>query len=233
MYNAEIDDVISSVKANASVSVSKKLDLLVEVCVSQLNCGSNDFSVAMIGKLFKAQGGLTAQSIRNKTGERYSTIINAFAKYHGTQAIYLDQGTSQKEFPEWIDQITDSNSRWLAKDLFNSNKRLNRMYQVRGEFNKQHALSVDMRTTSNAIEPEIESPLKDYEMEAIESFFSAENLQQFGLSANKHGCLIDDSGRAVTKPGFTDIINKLCGYDAQGNSLSLGNTLKINEKKNG
>lgn len=231
MYNEKIDDVINSVKSDASSTISKKIDVLVGICESQIERGSSDFSVTMIGKLFKKQGGVAAQAIRNKTGKKYKSVISAFEKYHGMQ-LAAPHNAPKGTLPDWIAQITDSNARWLAKDLFEENARLNRTLQAHKIRDNEHAQLIDMRPKLNA-PTLVTKALDDFEVKVLSEFFSEDNLEQLGLTPDEKGCLVDNSEgkRAVTPPGFIDIINKLCGYDSHGNSLALRTSVKRN--KNG
>ncbi|AAZ25834.1 gamma-mobile-trio protein GmtX [Colwellia psychrerythraea] len=231
MYNEKIEDVINSVKADASSTISQKIDVLVGICESQIERGSSDFSVTMIGKLFKKQGGVAAQAIRNKTGAKYKAVISAFEKYHGMQLAALNNAPNSN-LPDWVVKITDSNARWLVKDLIEENARLTRTLQAHKIRDKEHAQLVDMRPKFNA-PTLVTKALDDFEVKLLSEFFSEDNLEQLGLAPDERGCLVDSSEgkRAITPPGFIDIINKLCGYDSQGNSLALKTSVKRN--KNG
>ncbi len=231
MYNEKIEDVIKSVKADASSTISKKIDLIVGICESQIEHGSSDFSVAMIGKLSKQQGGVGIQAIRNKTGKKYKSVISAFEKYHGKQLAAI-HNTPNSNLPNWVAKITDSNSRWLVKDLLEENARLTRTLQAHKMRDKERTQLVDMRPKLNA-STLVTKALDDFEVKLLSEFFSEDNLEQLGLTPDERGCLVDSSEgkRAITPPGFIDIINKLCGYDSQGNSLALKTLVKRN--KNG
>lgn len=231
MYNEQIDDVIKSVKADTSSTISKKIDVLVGICESQIERGSSDFSVAMIGKLFKKQGGVAAQAIRNKTGKKYKAVIRAFDKYHGMQ-LGASHNVPNGNLPAWVAKITDSNARWLAKDLFEENARLTRTLQAHKIRDNESPQLIDMRPKLNA-PTLVTNTLDDFEVKVLSEFFSEDNLEQLALTPDEKGCLVDNSEgkRAVTPPGFIDIINKLCGYDSQGNSLTMRTSVKRN--KNG
>jgi hypothetical protein len=231
MYNEKINDVIKSIKADASSNISQKIDVLVGICKSQIERGSSDFSVALIGQLFKEQGGAGPQAIRNKTGSRYKAVISEFEKYHGNQLTAI-QNASNRGLPDWVEKISDSNARWLVKELIGENKRLTRTLQAHQALNKENAQLIDMRQKYSATTI-VTKALDELEVDALMSFFSDDNLDQLGLFAAEDGRLRDNSDgkRAVTTPGFTHIINKLCGLDNQGNSLALGSSVK--KKKNG
>ena len=58
---------------------ARSLRLIHAVCVEQQDRGSNDYSIATIGRLSADRGGPAAGAIRNKTGEAYRALINTFA----------------------------------------------------------------------------------------------------------------------------------------------------------
>jgi len=220
MYNEKIDDVIKSIKADASRTISKKIDALVEICDSQIERGSSDFSPATIGTLL----GMREQSLRND--KRYKGIIDAFKEHHGSQ-LTASEKRSNSGTADWVNDIENSNSKWLVKDLIGENKRLKSGFNAQQARNAENKQLIDMRIQASG-PTAIANALDKGEIEALMDFFSANNLKKLGLTPLENGKIVDTSKakRAVTAVGFTHIINKLCGFDNQGNSLALGSPVK-------
>ena len=66
-------------KINASYKVQQTLDAIYQICLEQQERGIYDFSVATISRLGHQRGVPKAQSIRNKSGEKYRALISLFA----------------------------------------------------------------------------------------------------------------------------------------------------------
>lgn len=56
----------------------KSLEAIQEVCKEQHGAGASDFRIATIAKLGAKRGVPSAQTIRNKTGEHYRALIEAW-----------------------------------------------------------------------------------------------------------------------------------------------------------
>ena len=208
-YDDAIDAVIDEVSKDASKTVTKKIDILVEVCSSQIEANSRDFTTATVAKLFQAKGGISEQSINNPTGEKYKKIIKAFQTYHGVKS---DLAKKDKQNYHWVDKLDSSHARFEAMELIAKNKRLKSQLQAQVEINREHALIIDMR--NKKVESKVDTNaigLTANEIEIIKAFFSEDNLKELGLTANDKGRLIDESKRARSKPGFVMLINKICG----------------------
>lgn len=216
-YDDAIDAVIESVSKNASKTVTKKIDILVEVCSSQIEANSYDFSIATIAKLFKAKGGVAEQSINNESGERYKNIITAFQTYHGVKS---ELAKKEKQNYHWVDKLDSSLARFEAMELIAENKRLKSQLQAQVEINREHAPIIDMR--NKKVESKVDTNeigLTANEIEIIKAFFSEDNLKELGLTANNKGRLIDESKRSRSQPGFVKLINKIC--DIKDDSLEI------------
>ena len=79
MTEASPDIVLEQLKSQVSERVQHSLQAIYEVCNEQKQRGLNEFSYATIARLGKGRGVPAAQSIRNKTGEAYRTLISSFA----------------------------------------------------------------------------------------------------------------------------------------------------------
>ena len=75
----ESERLVKTLCANAHTRKIRSLNIIHEICTEQLDRGSNEFSVATIGRLSAARGGPAAGAIRNKSGEAYRAIIGIFA----------------------------------------------------------------------------------------------------------------------------------------------------------
>ncbi|MFT5628769.1 MAG: hypothetical protein ACI92X_002025 [Dokdonia sp.] len=216
-YNKAIDAVIEKESKDASRTIKKKLIILVEVCSSQIEANSHDFTIATVAKLFKAKGGINEQSINNPGGEKYKNIIEAFQNYHGVKS---DSAKKEANKYEWVGKLDRGLARFEVRELISENKRLKSQLQTQVEINREHAPLIDMRNKKVGSQNDIKAlGLTANEIETLKEFFSEDNLKELGLTANKKGRLVDDTDTARSKPGFVNLINKICGV--KDNTLDI------------
>lgn len=72
--------VLKQLKSEVSERVQHSLQAIYQICIEQQQRGLNEFSYATIARLGQGRGVPAAQSIRNKTGKAYRTLISSFAK---------------------------------------------------------------------------------------------------------------------------------------------------------
>src|SRR5208282_2579894 len=79
--NPSPDEVLAALKRDATHRTQQSLDIIQTLCSEQHQRGSRDFSVATIGRLSTERGGPATQTIRNKHGEHYRTLLAAWAAF--------------------------------------------------------------------------------------------------------------------------------------------------------
>ena len=79
-------NLLEKLKENANPKVQETLDAIYKVCEQQLKQGLYDFSIATISRAGHQKGVPKAQSIRNKSGEKYRGLITCFAENNTNKA---------------------------------------------------------------------------------------------------------------------------------------------------
>ncbi|MDG1751449.1 MAG: gamma-mobile-trio protein GmtX, partial [Thalassotalea sp.] len=92
-----IKQLMNSFAKNSSPTVTKKLIALNKICQQQYDRGSRDFSVATIGKIAEEEGLMKVQTIRNTSGEKYYTLIEAWSDNNPSNKV------TKKNELDWID----------------------------------------------------------------------------------------------------------------------------------
>jgi hypothetical protein len=185
--------VYEKLKKEAKTKTAKTLSAIHQMCKEQFERGSVDFTVATIGKLSDAAGGISAQSIRNPSGKVYKTLINAWAKHKSPP-----KNTAKQLKPKdaWVEGIEDSTHQWLVRDLLAENSRL------KGEVQQLKAiktLEIDMR-------PQPVEQNKAFE-------FKPTTLTETEIKALKHAIdevQLEDKGWVVTSRGAIEAPIKVC-----------------------
>ena len=120
------EQVLSQLKKKASFRVQNSLNAVFTICKEQQERGLSDFSYSTIARLGKGRGVPAAQSIRNKTGESYRTLIDSFnssIKDKPRQA----RNTSKGKMHAWIDELDDPVVKLQANILYAQKKEAERL----------------------------------------------------------------------------------------------------------
>ncbi len=200
-----IEDVFKKLCAEATNDrIKSSLIAIHAVCEEQYDRGSKDFSISMIARLGESRGVPKAQSIRNKTGERYRVLINAWQDAHSEPSV-----PKKLDSLSWIERIDDPTIKYLVYDLVSTNKSLSSELQLCKSVTK---LTIDMRANSTSLE-KVKSnkseSLIDSEVEALKCAIDDTFLERMGWEKTFRGAILDQNGTCVFKNGFVSGINKV------------------------
>jgi hypothetical protein len=206
----ELKTLIASVSNGAKNRVLANIDLIVKLCQEQEKRGSTEFTVAMIGGLSVEQGGISAQSIRNDKYGRYKAIIEAFKRKNSKKK----KSAKVREEDDWIENITDSNSKYLALSCVAENKHLRSQLQTTRQLKE-----VFLDLTEEESRPQQKTPsnldLFPMELKALKDFVSQSRLDENGWTRTEHGQLVDQDGVELCKVGLISAIEKILTVDSE------------------
>jgi hypothetical protein len=204
MSNVTIDTIYNDLYEQATTRTKKSLETLKEACDSQVSRKATDFTVATIGRISEEMGGVKEQAIRNKTGEHFRTLIEAYSTVH---SVKMPKALS-KDPLTWVNTIEDPRQRYEVLNMYAENKRLQNELNL---LKASTVIDVDMRVSSAPQSDGIrlENKLNDVELRALTHFISESNLKHFDMKLGTNGRLLNSGGKAITKVGFIDAIEKL------------------------
>jgi len=191
------EGTLNQLKAISSPRTQRTLDTIFEVCKEQYDLGICDFSYATISRIGKKRGVPSAQSIRNKTGEHYRALIQAFEK----NTITRKPIKKPKGRDAWIDEIKDPRLKLLvqiqASKLSEANKLIKEIIPPDAEIyvydNQGHP------TTGK---------LNNLERQALEYIISDEFMEKWEFKIGERGDVVDSNGKKVFKVATIDAIKK-------------------------
>lgn len=197
------EKVLVKLKIGASEKTQKTLDAIYAVCNEQLERGIADFSVSTIAKLGQMRGVPKAQSIRNKTGERYRALISAFEQTSPVK----DQGKISKKDEDWIREIDNPKHRLLTRIMASELKASQQ--KLREIVPPNTVIEVyDNKNTTN----HTEHRLTNQERRALEYLLSSSFRNKWHLTQTEFGDLIDENEKMVFKPATIDALKKALEY---------------------
>jgi len=199
MPNISPENLLEKLKKDSSPKVQETLDAIYHVCNEQVKQKLYDFSIATISRLGHQRGVPKAQSLRNKSGEKYRALITCFADTN-TNKVKINKKES------WIDEIESPKHRllvqMLASELATTKQKLNEIIPPDTVINVyDHNESIDEYNKLTAIE-----------RRALEYILSDSFKKKWYLSEYENGSLVDESNKAVFKPATVGALTKALRY---------------------
>ncbi|EKO3859361.1 hypothetical protein JE958_003970 [Vibrio harveyi] len=196
------EQVLSQLKKKASSRVQNTLDALFTVCKEQQERGLSDFSYSTIARLGKGRGVPAAQSIRNKTGESYRTLIASFNSSTKDQPKPA-RNTSKGKMHAWIDELEDPVVKLQANILYAQKKEAERLLNEVVPINQVIEVFDNVDVSAASIK------LTELERSALEYLISSEFLRRHQLELGKNGSIVStDTQKSFFPVATLDAIKK-------------------------
>ena len=195
---------LKELKKNTSIKIQQSLDAIYEVCIEQQERGIHDFSISTIAKLGSNRGAPKAQSIRNKTGEKYRALIQYFADVASQKPKLRKPSQSENA---WIEEIQNPKHQLLVRIMASE---LKEAQQIIREIipPKQR---IDIYDHKN-ISPDQSFKLSEQEVRALQYLLSTDFQKKWNLKPTHFGELVDESNKPVFKVSTLDALRKALEY---------------------
>ncbi len=198
------EDLLKELKKNSTLKVQQSLDAIYEVCNEQKDRGINDFSISTISKLGFQRGVPKAQSIRNKTGERYKTLIQSFADQSSHKPKLKNPSKSNNE---WIDEILNPKHQLLVRIMASELKEAQQM--IREIIPPKQR--IDIYDHKNMMSDQ-SFKLSEQEVRALQYLLSSDFQKKWDLKPTQFGELVDKSNKPIFKVSTLDALRKALEY---------------------
>lgn len=206
-------------KAAAHERTKRNLTILRDALLKMRDDGVSDYSIAKVGAYSKTLGGPQAQSIRNKNGAHFQSLIKAFA---------ASEGKPQKKLPARPESNVDAAIRAIADQgvrlalemrLAQARRDRSELDMLRSAF-KNLSVSISSGSHPSAAagtalvgkgggetHRDLTSPLAA----AIEKFLSSDWLDERFWKVDADGSIVDESigGALIAPPGFVDALREI------------------------
>lgn len=196
-------ELLDTLKIDASLKVQETLEAIYQICLEQQERGIQDFSVATISKLGHSRGVPKAQSIRNKSGEKYRALITVFAEASAKKKPIKPVKSDE----DWIEEISNPKHkllvRILSSELREAKKQVEEILPPK--------LRVDVYDHKSQ-KPAEEARLTEQERKALEYIISPAFQKKWELQANAYGEMVDRNNKPVFKVATVDAIKKALEY---------------------
>lgn len=198
------EELLNKLKVGSSLKIQQSLDAIYEICTEQQERGIHDFSISTIAKLGSNRGVPKAQSIRNKTGEKYRALIQCFADL-STQKPKLRKPSQSEN--DWIEEIQNPKHQLLVRIMASE---LKEAQQIIREIipPKQR---IDIYDHKN-ISPDQSFKLSEQEVRALQYLLSIDFQKKWNLKPTHFGELVDESNKPVFKVSTLDALRKALEY---------------------
>ncbi|MEN0037962.1 MAG: gamma-mobile-trio protein GmtX [Cellvibrio sp.] len=199
---SQMDEFLEQLKSGKTEKTKRSLDLINSICKDQIERGSQNLSIAMIGRLSTAMGGPSVQAIRNTSGAIYRTLINEWHREKAPASKKLKKKTSENS---WIEEIERPNLKWHAEDLYNQfiaqRNELNHLKQIT-------ELHIDLRPPQSSSNFSAVM-LTEIERRALEHCISSEVIERNHWQVDDRGQVLGSRNNQIFKPGFMSAIKKI------------------------
>ncbi|CAE6879565.1 carboxylic ester hydrolase activity [Vibrio sp. B1FIG11] len=196
------EQVLNQLKKKASSRVQNSLEAVFTICKEQQERGLNDFSYSTIARLGKGRGVPAAQSIRNKTGESYRTLIASFNSSAKDQPRSA-RSTSKGKMHAWIDELDDPVVKLQANILYAQKKEAERLLNEVVPINQVIEVFDNVDVSFASIK------LTELERSALEYLISSEFLRRHQLELGKNGSIVSsDTQKSFFPVATLDAIKK-------------------------
>ncbi|MCU4707892.1 gamma-mobile-trio protein GmtX [Acinetobacter pittii] len=217
--NIEIDVFLENLKLDKSSRTEKSLDQLNSLLKAHYNSGEKDFSIATIGRISKANNGIGTVSIRNKSGEHFRLLIEAWATKANTTMKKPHVESRVLNVPtdfELLKRLEDPALRAVFGQIIAEKKKLRLENNI---LKKNAEVFVDMRpkqilgsnNENQSIEvlPALSDIFLPSEIEALRDAIDKKKMEFRGLTSSESGVVKDENGRILFKVGFITAIKKI------------------------
>ena len=205
--NPEAEALLDALCASADPRKVRSLRLIHAICVEQRERGSDDYSIATIGRLSAEQGGPAAGAIRNKTGEAYRALIKVFADSVVGKA-RKGSDTSSAQVDMILEGVTDPVLR-ARLGLLLAELKATRAQLLAARHLANQTATLDLTpASSDRLPSPPAADLTPLEVRALENAISQETMDHWGWHADETGRITTDAGRTVFAAGFVTAIRK-------------------------
>lgn len=215
-----IDTLLEDLKSFKSRRTKDSLDKLNNLLENRFNKGEKDYSIATIGRVSSAEGGVGTVSIRNKSGEHFRRLINAWAtKANTTMQKPLSSQSRKRSAPSDTEILKRLNDPTL-KAFFGFIMAENRMLKQENSILKENTKPIIDTRPNGLIHKEKKDQVVEVlpglnallllsDIEALEDAIDKKKMIQRGWTISKYGAVIDEHGRPLFKNGFVLAIQKV------------------------
>ncbi len=196
------EQVLEQLCTKVSIRTVESLKAVYQVCKEQHERGLKDYSFSTIARLGKGRGVPAAQSMRNKTGEHFRTLIAAFDSISNAAAKVIKPSANSKTMA-WIDEISDPVLKLQINILYAEKKEAERLLQAVVPIDQYIEIRDHVGTTS------INARFTDLEREALEYLVSQEFMRTERLEQGPRGSIVRvESQKAFFPVATLDALNK-------------------------
>lgn len=182
------------------------LKIVYDILLHLYETGSNNFSIALIGKLSKKEGGPITQTIRNAKGKDYRDLIEFFVNN-----ITLSDMHKENSDYKLSDYIDDPALKAHINIIISENKSLkNQLNILKNNMNKNYELNYHVEKNIDNISTDtINNTLLSSEIESITKFIKDIENNSISIKLTNLGSLKDENDILIANPGFFDGLKKI------------------------
>lgn len=190
------EEMLKHLKQDANPRTCRTLDAIYIVCNEIRKVNSINFSYANVANLGKGKGCPSAQSIRNKSGEKYQILIQSFS-----ESAKIDGLKKENKKEGWIEAIDDPKLRLMVRMQAAEIKKLKAILSEIVSPSKE----IVVREGKMVVETE---RLSNLERSALEHLISDDFFREWKFKKGERGEICDEKGLRIFPVATVDAIEK-------------------------
>lgn len=213
--------IIEELKVGKTQRTKVSLDKLNTLLEARFKAGKKDFSIATIGRVSQADGGVGTVSIRNKSGNHFRLLIEAWAAKAQTTIKKPSKSRSGDNLiptdMQLLEQLEDAAMRTVFGQIIVERNKLRAENII---LKKDTNIVIDIRPNQvnyanyyddGKVEviSSLNNLLLDSEIEALKDAIDEEKINKKGWITTQHGAVKDENDRPIFKTGFILAIKKI------------------------
>jgi hypothetical protein len=213
MATVSPEEVLAALKTGAHPRKQLHLDVVHAVCQEIHRLGSNDFSIASIGRMAAQRGGPAFRTLYNPQSEHFRTLIKAWSDFTGDVRGKSQPVTTPLAEEDLLRKIEDPALRALIRVIVAERNHL------RADLNTLRAnstITLDMRPLPGEVRIgeggdvtqvcTTKHRLLPHQRIALERAIAPKFLAQEGWSEGEHGEILNAKGRRLFEKGFVTAV---------------------------
>lgn len=215
-----INIILEELKQGKSKRTQISLERLNTLLEKRFKLGEKDYSIATIGKVSSAEGGIGEVSIRNHTGIHFRLLIDAWASKANTSMKKPPIASSRKDIKsndmDLLKNLKDPVMRAAFGQIIAEKRNLkaeNRILKQTSEIVLDMRQNIfdysDSRNQEVKVISSLNSILIISEIEALKDAINIEHITARGWKISSFGAIRDENDRPLFKTGFISAIQKI------------------------
>ncbi len=210
--NDQYEEYLQELLEGKDSRTAKSLNKLNGLLKNHYESGETEYSIAHIGRLSKASGGIGEVSIRNQSGKHYQQLIqywkNRAEDDFQKKPVSELKDVTQKEIELIKDNVSNVLARSYIFSVISERNRLRKEIQnLKNSLKNNYLISLEDSSSTKIKETKVLTPL---EVKALKDVLdNNSNFLRKYWTIHENGSVDNEEGEQLFKAGFMNAVKKI------------------------